>query len=370
MHMIYFMVFDKIRSWHAMIISMDQKRAELDRGNCPACGNPGSQIYVGLTDRLFQSPGNWNMDVCSNKRCGTFWLSPRPSPDVIPEFYIDYSTHSDDQATTEIDPNPRLGLSGIFGDIVRSYLNSAYGYFNKPSFSKILLSKLIYLYPSWRDQARMRVFYAKRVENGSFLDVGCGQGGNLLTLQSLGWKAEGIDFDAAAIKIAKGRGLNVSAGDLYSKKYKSESFDLILLCHVIEHLPSPEETIGECLRILKKGGKLIIITPNGSGMGHKKFKRNWRGLETPQHLQIFNPQSLGIISRRAGFASANVFSSPSGDDYILAQSELLTKQDKIGAFDFKPEPSFTKRHLGWFKRDMLLYFLRDLHETAVAICTK
>ncbi len=347
-----------------------ESQSKITRPTCPACGHEGSRVYINLMDRIFQSKEKWNMDGCLNMSCRTFWLNPGPSKEALPDLYADYSTHTENEIVTEPEHAPKDACDGLLENSIRAYLHYAYGYFEQIPLLPGLLSRFIYLYPSWRDQAQMRVFYAEHVGDGKFLDVGCGQGGNMLMMQALGWKAEGIDFDSTAIAIARKRGLNVSDQDIHSKNYPDGNFDLILLCHVIEHLPDPRETIAECHRILKKGGKLVLITPNGLGAGHRKYGRNWRGLETPQHLQIFNPKSLKYICDEVGFTDIQAFSSPSGDDYVLYQSALLAKNEKIGASDFTPEPSFIKRHLKWFLRDLKGYHWRDLHETAVAICTK
>ena len=69
---------------------------------------------------------------------------------------------------------------------------------------------------------------------------------------------------------------------------------------MIEHVPDPIATLKECARLLKKGGKLVLATPNQESMSHRTFGKDWRGLEPPRHLHIFSPSSLNRALNQAG----------------------------------------------------------------------
>jgi len=105
-----------------------------------------------------------------------------------------------------------------------------------------------------------------RLQLGFVLDVGCGIGRNLLHLNGNGI---GVDHNPLSIKICADRGLKAFLVDDFLKTdyCKPEYFDSILLAHVAEHL-KPEEFEGilkAYLPYLKKGGKLVVITPQESG---------------------------------------------------------------------------------------------------------
>ncbi|HVM33395.1 MAG TPA: class I SAM-dependent methyltransferase, partial [bacterium] len=80
-------------------------------------------------------------------------------------------------------------------------------------------------------------------------------------MKASGWNVFGIDLSKAAVAFARQRDLKVQNKDLYSAKFKSNSFDAILMGDVFEHVPDPVRFLAETRRILKPGGTLIIKTP-------------------------------------------------------------------------------------------------------------
>jgi ubiquinone/menaquinone biosynthesis C-methylase UbiE len=111
-------------------------------------------------------------------------------------------------------------------------------------------------------------------------------------MKKRGWEVYGLDFDPRAAEAARSEGLSVQYGKVECQGYPSEFFDAVTLNHVIEHIPDPCKTLKECLRVLKPGGRLIIVTPNGTSLGHLFFGRHWRGIEAPRHLHIFSFESI------------------------------------------------------------------------------
>ena len=86
---------------------------------------------------------------------------------------------------------------------------------------------------------------------------------------------------------------------------------MITLSHVIEHVHDPMKVLESCLKLLKPGGKIWIETPNIHSLGHDRFQKNWRGLETPRHLVLFNKVSLREAVLNAGFREVNNLNTPS-----------------------------------------------------------
>jgi SAM-dependent methyltransferase len=82
--------------------------------------------------------------------------------------------------------------------------------------------------------------------------------------------------------------------------YPADSFDAVIMSHVIEHVPHPRELLTECARVLKPGGRLVMLTPNAESFGLDYYGRCWRGLEPPRHLQIFSQLALEQIAKQAG----------------------------------------------------------------------
>jgi 2-polyprenyl-3-methyl-5-hydroxy-6-metoxy-1,4-benzoquinol methylase len=94
------------------------------------------------------------------------------------------------------------------------------------------------------------------------LDVGCGIGMFLEQFKNLGARVFGVDVDTEKINIAKKNFKTVYVSKAEKLPFQKNIFDLILLHEVIEHVDDDKQTIQECFRVLKKGGKLIIFAPN------------------------------------------------------------------------------------------------------------
>jgi SAM-dependent methyltransferase len=134
------------------------------------------------------------------------------------------------------------------------------------------------------------------------LDVGCGDGAFLLNARSCGWEAIGVDPDPKAVANASSKGLTVYESGIEYFDGKKEIFDAITLSHVIEHVHDPIAVLEFCFTLLKPGGQLWIETPNIDSLGHRHFRSNWRGLEVPRHLVLFNRNSLQHAVQLVGFS--------------------------------------------------------------------
>jgi ubiquinone/menaquinone biosynthesis C-methylase UbiE len=102
-------------------------------------------------------------------------------------------------------------------------------------------------------------------KSGSVLDVGCGTG---LLLSKLAAKRRiGVDLSSGLLKQLRNkggdRGLELVQADAESLPFRADSFDTVYSVNLLEHVPHPERVVSEGVRVLKRGGKLILITPNG-----------------------------------------------------------------------------------------------------------
>ena len=274
--------------------------------DCYLCNSKGDDLYQNLTDHLFGAPGVWNHKKCSNPQCELVWLDPMPEIEDIGKLYQEYYTHS------EISPSAKVSLFSI--------IKSLY------SLLKIFIS----LIPGTNRQRLLcDQVYLEGIKPGKLLDVGCGNGNFLKTMQDKGWEVRGTDFDTQAINFAKEKyGVTVDLGDLRNINYPENSFDAITLNNVIEHLPNPVDVLEECKRILKPNGHLVVVTPNIQAWGHQKFKSDWRGLEVPRHLFLFSNQTLKSAAIKAKIEKYQVFSTLGGVQgckQILEASRYLQK---------------------------------------------
>ncbi len=216
--------------------------------------------------------------------------------------YANYYTHSAPPAQPTAHAAKPAGLRMAYDRLVKhNYWALRYGYreFGRPKWSRFL-GLLVYLVPNKSFYLDTHVMFLRAVRQGRVLDVGCGNGERLELLKQLGWIVKGTDLDQHAVDAARRKGLDVDCGELKFMNYPSDSFDAVIMSHVIEHVPHPRELLTECARVLKPGGRVVMLTPNAESFGLDCYGRCWRGLEPPRHLQIFSQPALEQIVCQAG----------------------------------------------------------------------
>lgn len=98
-------------------------------------------------------------------------------------------------------------------------------------------------------------------------DVGCGFGAASLAAKGHGAVVVGVDIDAEAVSIARSRAIGIPQalfiqGDAEALPLASESIDVAVLLHVLEHVRSPARAIDEAIRVVRPGGYLYVVCPN------------------------------------------------------------------------------------------------------------
>lgn len=141
------------------------------------------------------------------------------------------------------------------------------------------------------------------------LDIGCGTGDFLRVAKENGWHISGIEISAQATRTANQmlEGEYVQSGDLFTLNLTEESYDVITIYHVIEHLIDPVEMLQEIFRLLQPKGIVFIETPNIGGVGAKFKKEHWSQIKPPEHISYFQPSSLKYALNKAGFSNNHIF---------------------------------------------------------------
>jgi SAM-dependent methyltransferase len=162
-------------------------------------------------------------------------------------------------------------------------------------YLKIIYSKERKPYTSYPEQ--LCNFIAKsyfKKEYNTLLDVGCGRGDHLTEFQRMGFQCKGIDKTEEAKELAK----NIEIGNVDVEKeplpFKDNSFDVVFNKSLLEHLNYPDNFMRETYRVLKPGGRLIILTPDWES-NYKMFYGDYT------HKTPFTIDSLGDINSIFGF---------------------------------------------------------------------
>lgn len=134
--------------------------------------------------------------------------------------------------------------------------------------------------------------------NSRVLDVGCGAGSFLSFMKKKGFDVFGVESNAKARDICLKNNIEVQSTE---SKLPLASFNIISLWHVLEHLPSPESSLGKYRELLKPGGILVIAVPNFESHDRIHYQNHWAALDVPRHLWHFTPKGLISIAESSGF---------------------------------------------------------------------
>lgn len=304
-------------------------------GACPVCASPvRERLLTDLHDMAFLvAPGRWTLWRCGG--CGCAYLDPRPDAASIVRAYERYYTH-DDERMDGLVPTGRLDLrTRVTVGLRNSWLSRRYGVRLGGAWP------LGWLLAGLFAERRRRVDYLIRQvpptggQTRTLLDAGCGSGYFVKVAQQLGYKAVGLDFDAAAVAQGRAAGLDIRQGALPGTGLEPASFDYITVSHVLEHLHDPVGALREFMGLLKPGGCLWITQPNLGSCGFKEFGAAWRGLEPPRHLTLFDAPGLMRLLGTLGYADITLERAVPVADFYFRQS----LSQRLGHDPYAPGPT-------------------------------
>lgn len=189
-----------------------------------------------------------------------------------------------------------------------------------------------------------KVFESLTAQEGlKILDVGCSNGEFLSMAKQTGLKGYGIEVNKITAVAARKKGLKVKNVTLKQAKFKTSFFDYIFLGDVIEHLTDPALAIRECKRILKRNGKLIIITPNLDCFWanltyflYKTLHIPWSSVTPPYHLFQFSTSNLNQFMDKFNFVPEKIWYNPppklSYELWFTGLSQDFSKNQTVSSF--------------------------------------
>src|SRR5262245_18780418 len=155
---------------------------------CVLCGGDAALLYPALSDR---TPGvvetaTWTFVRC--RACGFIWLNPQPCAEHVGLAYRGaYYTHA-------VHEPPSGLVRRLYYAVERGYLAYAFGYTSTQVRAwQVLMGRALAWYPMRRAVMDLRAMHLTAESRGHLLEIGCGNGRNLVTLQELGWGVEGVE---------------------------------------------------------------------------------------------------------------------------------------------------------------------------------
>lgn len=164
------------------------------------------------------------------------------------------------------------------------------------------------------------------LKKGSLLDMGCGTGTFIHAMQQSGWLVTGMEPDDTARAAGKqAYGLNIDSPDQFYN-LPAESFDVITLWHVLEHVHDLHQYIAQLKKILKPNGRIFIAVPNYQAGEQEVYKAYWAAYDVPRHLYHFSPQSIRVLMQQHQL-TVDAYKPMWFDSYYIA---LLSSRYKNG----------------------------------------
>ena len=134
---------------------------------------------------------------------------------------------------------------------------------------------------------------------------GCAGGAFLEAAKTLGLDVEGIEPSRYLSEHARNTyGVKVHQGTLEGVNLPENSYDLVTLWDVIEHLTQPIDTLKQCHRIIKKDGHIVINYPDYTSWPARILKWKWP-FWLSVHLTYFDPKTVKELLSQSGFKTVH-----------------------------------------------------------------
>lgn len=167
---------------------------------------------------------------------------------------------------------------------------------------------------NWDKDQSFRSLSRLVVPPGRLLDIGCGNGRLLYIAQREGWDVKGLELSAdMARNVREKLGIDVMVGNFLEVTPGPgdvHAFDVVVLRHVIEHLPDSVGAMGRISAFLKTGGYLLLEMPNIESMTKKwsrfvvgagLYKRRFGDDFMAGHCNEFCKESMRFLAEKTGF---------------------------------------------------------------------
>jgi SAM-dependent methyltransferase len=164
------------------------------------------------------------------------------------------------------------------------------------------------------------------------LDVGAGTGEFLSYMQDEGYKVVGLEPSSEISKRAKIEGLKIHNTTIEAfGEDRNDSFDVVTLFHVLEHVPNPVEVVERAYSLLKPGGVLVVKVPNEFNSLQVSARESlslddwW--IVPPVHINYFDYDSLRALIQSAGFSVEEEIGDFPMEMFLLMGQNYVNDED-------------------------------------------
>ncbi|MBI9039262.1 MAG: class I SAM-dependent methyltransferase [Bacteroidales bacterium] len=254
---------------------------------CPICNNIEFLNFLKTKD-YFYSKKEFTIQECLS--CGFRFTNPRPGEFELNSYYDseNYLSHS----------SQKTGLLPYFYNLIKIFsIKKKFALINNLTSGK------------------------------SILDIGSGSGEFLNYFNKNNWQTLGIEPNEYARDYAKSTYSLDIQDESFLSNINDNSFDVISMWHVLEHVPKLNERIIQVKRILKNNGTIIIAIPISNSFDAKHYNKYWAAYDVPRHLYHFSQSSFKKLMEKHNLSIENIIPLIFDSFYI----SLISEKYKTGS---------------------------------------
>lgn len=244
--------------------------------------------------------------------------------------YIRVQDHSVSKESFDLLLDEELQLLKTYPQPALDQLSKYYeseDYISHTDGKRSLFEKLYHIIKRKAIRDKVKLITSLQSQKGSLLDIGAGTGDFLSEAKNQNWTITGIEPNPKAKTIAISKGVSFAES---LDSLENNSFDVITMWHVLEHVPDLEKQIQELKRLLKPTGTIIIAVPNYRSFDAKHYGKFWAAYDVPRHLWHFSKTAIEKLFAREDMQLVKILPMVFDSFYV----SLLSEKYKTGKMNF------------------------------------
>ena len=295
---------------------------------CKICGNSENNKVFNIREMMFGFRDEFTYVECSKCGCLQITEIPRNMGKYYPSNY--YSFKNADKSRN-------------FLKQILKAKRDKYTLFKKGLVGKIISKK----YPNMLFDMLSRI---EKNYNSKILDVGCGAGNHLYSLNKIGFKnLTGIDlYIKKDIIDGNVKILKKTIHELPDNK----KYDLIISNHSLEHISNQLETLVKVSKILSENGTCLLRMPIKTEYIWNHYGTNWVQIDAPRHFFLHTPKSFKLLVKKSSLVIKDmIFDSTEFQFWGSEQYKKNIPLSVENSYSKNPNKSiFTKKEIEEFKK--------------------